>query len=1142
MAHAPPSPSCYANPLPFSFFASLVEQIGSVTAKKVGQGSRGSGEASKQQRLLQAWVERVKAKHGTALPEGTVVLFFRLFFPEEGVRRRYGLQEKTLADLLESHFKVRRGRFAGWAWPSGGASSNVSGCLGEEVGRWMEKKGKGKGKGGEVTIGRLDQLLDELASSSSYSAEDVRNLRLLPSFRSRSSSAVLVNLLTSLSPFETALVIQLILRDLSPLLYPPPSSSGDVALARYNTTAYDQVSVSDAMKAWYPGMGRLYLAVADLDWVSWQAGEAIRQRRPLPAAVPQVGLPIKIPKTEKPGTCARATKCLQSEVAVETKYDGERLQIHIDLSLPYQQQVRIFSKSGRDSTQTRHLLLPIIRASLSLPLDPLSASVHPLLHQRLLASSHPISSTLAPTKLILEGEMVPYDESRSCIDEFWKLDCAKNGYEDPPTLPSAWFPSANGRRRREEESCETGETGKTPSPMFSISPAAGGKGRHGTSLHLIVVWFDVLVVGEETLLDEPYYTRRARLESLVLPIEGFSMLSDSVIIDFAHAPSALENLRLHFAHIIAKRCEGLMLKPLQSKYNDFTRGMRWVKLKKDFIPGAGDTLDFTIVSASWQKDRGRELLVPPSVYTTFFVGLLAPELGSFQTKTNKPHYHILFSASYGPSRDQLAKVCHEIREAKPERFDLDALARGQGETLFREVDRRRRRGNLPVYESACTTFTFSLAPHLRCAATRPSVVFRKPRVMELNGAGFQRTAGSPYYELRFPRITKSSRHDHCGSPLTLAQLQDTAQDAMQAAPTSAAAEIAQLWRSYSSTTVTSAGEPEEEKYRREVREWVRKLEAADGVLDGQGMRVDRLLDGVSAKADALNHKQRLVEAPPPQKARPRLPPAPMQTTSPTSSPPKKHFTMIRPTSPPSSRPRLPLVPNTPPRAASQSLARSASSPCARSDAPSPPTHVISPRKTLSALFPLSASAPELARPSLPKAPANDAPAKKRTRLSCASSSRHSSIASLSATLSTLLPLLSSSPPSTPPAGTPPLVTEFSSFSWTIFPPPSPSSDLPTPRYPHLDASNYLSSPLSVLWVAGLAPPSFSCSPYSGPPRQGFVFVAEGNEDQCVEWLVGEVEKGRARGEKGKRELVWVVKGKAVEERVSFEGDVLSVLY
>ena len=50
-----------------------------------------------------------------------------------------------------------------------------------------------------------------------------------------------------------------------------------------------------------------------------------------------------------------------------------------------------------------------------------------------------------------------------------------------------------------------------------------------------------------------------------------------------------------------------MLKRLQSRYCSQTLEHKWVKLKKDFIPGAGDTKDFNVVGASWQMARGREL-------------------------------------------------------------------------------------------------------------------------------------------------------------------------------------------------------------------------------------------------------------------------------------------------------------------------------------------------------------------------------------------------------------------------------------------------------------------------------------------------------------------------------------------------------
>ncbi|GAA5899280.1 hypothetical protein JCM6882_009303 [Rhodosporidiobolus microsporus] len=1140
-------PTFYDNPLPFSFFASLVDHIAAVAAKKKGV-TRCKDEQSREQKLLQAWVARVKEQHGRELPEGTVVLFFRLFFPEEGVRRRYGLQEKTLADLLETLFKVKnRGRFSRcWALPTPGSVSESSGCLGEEVRRWMEKHGKGKGKGGELTLGRVDQFLDELAALSTYSADDVRQLRHAPSYRSRSTLSILNDLLTPLTPSETSLVIQLLLRDLSPLLYPAPSCSGDVALERYNSTAYDRVKVLDAMRAWHGGMERLYLAVADLDWCAWQVEEAIRLDRRLPPAIPRVGLPVKIPKTEKPGSCSRATKALSGQVAVETKYDGERLQIHIDLALLPHEQIRIFSKSGRDSTQTRHLLLPIIRASLSLPLDPLSSTIHPLLYSRLLASPLP-PSLFPPTKLILEGEMVPYDETRQCIDEFWKLDCAKTGAEEPAPLPFVGSAGGKGaRRREEEESHETGMTGATtPSPRQGSGPsplAKGGEGGKGPGLHLMVVWFDLLLVEDESLLDEPYELRRARLESLVRPIEGFSALSASLTINFDHPPSALSTLRLRFAQIIVKRCEGLMLKPVGSTYNDGRRGQRWVKLKKDFIPGAGDTLDFHVVGASWQKQRGRELLVPPSVWTTFFVGLRADDLGPLPSRSSKPHFHMLFSASYGLSRAQLAKLCHDVREARPERWEYDA--REMERTVWREVERGRRRGGMVVYEAACTSFTFSLAPHLRSAGARPSIIFRDARVMELNGAGFQRTAGSPYYELRFPRITKPSRTD--GAPLSLADLQRTAEEAMHAAPTDVQTLVAAMWRRPSWAAGGGGGkegESKEEKERREVREWVRRLERADGVLDRPGggdgeneevsgvKRARRAsspaglqLDlGVAAASSSTSTKLPIVAAPP-------------ASTSPTRAPPPDS------SPPPRPQPRLPLLPTTPPRAASQPMGRSVSSPCARSDAPSPPSQ----RRALALVT--AVTEPDLGA---------GARAAKRSRvsgLSTTTTRRRESVLSLSSsTLAAFRPsspfssTLSSPASSRPSSPAPPA---SASFSWSIYPPPPPPSsptDLPTPRHPALDASNFLASPLSVLWVAGFSPPSLSAAGgrFAGRKKQGFVFVAAGEEERaCVEWLQREARGGGSEGAR-ERALVWIVRIEALERVSDFTlaggRDVLSVL-
>lgn len=97
-----------------------------------------------------------------------------------------------------------------------------------------------------------------------------------PRYTARSVTAILADLLLPLSPTETAVMLQIILRDLSPLLYPPPSALGDVALTRFTSHAYNEVGVYDAMRLWHDGLPRLYRAVADLDWVAWQAEQALR--------------------------------------------------------------------------------------------------------------------------------------------------------------------------------------------------------------------------------------------------------------------------------------------------------------------------------------------------------------------------------------------------------------------------------------------------------------------------------------------------------------------------------------------------------------------------------------------------------------------------------------------------------------------------------------------------------------------------------------------------------------------------------------------------------------------------------------------------------------------------------------------------
>lgn len=135
------------------------------------------------------------------------------------------------------------------------------------------------------------------------------------------------------------------------------------------------------------------------------------------------------------------------------------------------------------------------------------------------------------------------------------------------------------------------------------------------------------------------------------------------------------------------------------------------------------------------------------MYTTFFVGLREDKFGAnlsvrrlhlslcasaflrhtltrpHSQRERKPHYHILFSVSYGLSRTQLAQLCHDIDQGQPERFELEFGAdakRGGAFRPVRECKRMRRgaaRGGYTVYDAAVRV-QFSFRSRLAHSARR----------------------------------------------------------------------------------------------------------------------------------------------------------------------------------------------------------------------------------------------------------------------------------------------------------------------------------------------------------------------------------------------------------------------------------------
>ena len=106
----------------------------------------------------------------------------------------------------------------------------------------------------------------------------------------------------------------------------------------------------------------------------------------------------------------------------------------------------------------------------------------------------------------------------------------------------------------------------------------------GGARRLALVFFDILLLDNTSLIDESYATRRATLESVIRTKAGYAMLASrkrispprgKKIADIKNEYAA-SMLRQIMAEHIASYEEGLVLKAEEGKYNDWR--MPWVKV------------------------------------------------------------------------------------------------------------------------------------------------------------------------------------------------------------------------------------------------------------------------------------------------------------------------------------------------------------------------------------------------------------------------------------------------------------------------------------------------------------------------------------------------------------------------------------
>ncbi|KAG8692588.1 hypothetical protein FRC09_011098 [Ceratobasidium sp. 395] len=731
------------------------------------------------------------------LPKDLGPAVFRLLFPELDVARRFSFSESRLAKTLATILRTPS--------LSSFVSNTESGCLGSSIATVLPAR-RGPSRPG-ITLRHVDELLSDLAALSPWSHQSFRARRKRPELD------ILSELYADAEPQTAAVLTQLILKSIHPLLYPNKSKSAHTS----DKSPRKVLTIREAMRAWDPRMARIYQVRADLT----VAAQTLLKPSNDTTFGPLLGVPIEIPKCFKARSIRSALNVLNSSSATkafaEVKYDGERIrmQIHVDLSKPIQNQIIIFSKSKRDSTRDRAGTHPIIRAALGLPPDPQLSGINvsPLLAKRIanrgdrtvwpehlpetLPATHNTTRTVKDS-VILECEMVAYDELRGKVDEFWRVR----------NLVESTALGVRARKEQEEpepDSIPSNSTLSQPGPEPNIHKPDS----HNTC-HLALIFFDILSLDGVSLLDKPFEQRRTLLEQVVQCVPGWVGISNGRCINLTQDNNtntetqdssqnsthpAHEALVERFGQVIADYEEGLVVKPCSGRYND--RRAQWVKMKKDYIPGLGDCADFVVIGAGHDRERGRELGVGPNVLTTFYIGVRTNE----DNLAARAMLDTVFTVSYGLSRDQLEDLNHRIQSVGAyETYRTDRAVKGRYMRIPYDVRLARALKHRP-----------------------PRMWFLTPMLFELMGAGFTKLEESGHYEIRFPRITKihspTDRPWMCGLGNRSLQRLANVSLGLEGTEIECAEEVVdRIWGDEG-----NGGVSKEEKRKERVEKWVKAL-------------------------------------------------------------------------------------------------------------------------------------------------------------------------------------------------------------------------------------------------------------------------------------------------------------------------------
>ncbi|KAH8926922.1 hypothetical protein BT69DRAFT_1187444, partial [Atractiella rhizophila] len=140
-------------------------------------------------------------------------------------------------------------------------------------------------------------------------------------------------------------------------------------------------------------------------------------------------------------------------------------------------------------------------------------------------------------------------------------------------------------------------------------------------VHVHLFAFDILFLNGESLLHMDFAERRKLLYSHFQAVEGefgFAKATDA---------TTVEEIQSFLELSVKDSCEGLMVKMLEgdgSTYEPSRRSLNWLKVKKDYLAGVGDSFDLVVIGA--YHGRGKRT----NVYGAFLLACYDPDSETYQ--------------------------------------------------------------------------------------------------------------------------------------------------------------------------------------------------------------------------------------------------------------------------------------------------------------------------------------------------------------------------------------------------------------------------------------------------------------------------------------------------------------------------------